>query len=131
LRGPPPDRFYDVDSDDESAIFESPFHRPPVPERNFPIPPPGSPPVGWEQTCEESPNEVLLTGDLPRAFEQLRVQREHAREACLGTCPRMRTASHWFPRAKRASVCVFRIGVTVVVSLLAVALKGGMRSMRS
>jgi hypothetical protein len=38
LCGPPPDRFYDVDSDDESAIF---FHlRPPVAERSFLISPP-------------------------------------------------------------------------------------------
>jgi len=77
LSGPPPDRFYDVDSDDESAIFESPFHlRPPMPERNFLISPPGSPPVGWEQTREEPPNEVPLAADLQRALEQLRVQRE-------------------------------------------------------
>jgi hypothetical protein len=75
-RPSPPDRFYDVDSDDESAIFESPFHlRPPKPERNFLISPPGSPPVGWEQTREEPPNEVPHAEDLQRALEQLRVQR--------------------------------------------------------
>ena len=72
-----PDRFYDDGSDDESAIFKSPFHlRPPMPERNFLISPPGSPPVGWEQTHEEPPNEVHLAEDLQRAFEQLRVRRE-------------------------------------------------------
>ena len=44
LSGPPPDRFYDVDSDDESAIVESAFHLcPPVPERNFLMSPPRKP----------------------------------------------------------------------------------------
>ena len=77
LSGPPPDQFYNVDSDDESAIFESPFHlRPLVTERNFLNSPPGSPPVGWEQTHEEPPNEVPLAEDLQRALEQLRVKRE-------------------------------------------------------
>ena len=47
-----------------------------MPERNFLISPPGSPPVGWEQTREEPPNEVALAEDLQRALEQLRVQRE-------------------------------------------------------
>ena len=101
LSGPPPDRFYDVDSDDKSAIFESPFHhRPPVLERNFLISPPGSPPVGWEQTREEPPNEVAFAEDLQRALEQLREQedREHergamVREARPATCLKMRMES--------------------------------------
>ena len=77
LNGPFLDRFYDVDSDDESAIFESPFHlRPPMRERNFLISPPGSPPVGWEQTHEDPPNEVPLAEDLQRTLEQLRARRE-------------------------------------------------------
>ena len=60
LSEPPPDRFDDAYSHDETAIFGSRFYlRPPVPERNFLIPPPGSLPIGWEQTCEESPNKVL------------------------------------------------------------------------
>ena len=45
LSGPPPDRFYDVDSDDESALFESSLHlRPPVPEHNVLVSPPGAHP---------------------------------------------------------------------------------------
>jgi hypothetical protein len=76
LSGPLPDRFYDVDSDDESAIFESPFHlHPPIPERN-PDLTPGSPPVSWEQTREEPPNEFPTDEDLQRALERLRVRRE-------------------------------------------------------
>ena len=47
-----------------------------MPERNFLISPPGSPPVGWEQTHEEPPNEVPLAEDLQRALEQLRARRE-------------------------------------------------------
>ena len=42
-----------------------------MPERNFLISPPGSPPVGWEQT-----HEVSLAEDLQPALEQLRVRRE-------------------------------------------------------
>ena len=47
LSGSPPDQFYDVEySDDENAILESPFRlRPPVPDCNFMISHPGSPPV--------------------------------------------------------------------------------------
>ena len=71
---PPPDRFYDVDSDVESAIFEPSF-RPLVHERNFLVLPPGSPPVSWDQTHEEPPNEVPLAEDLQRALKQLRVKR--------------------------------------------------------
>ena len=47
-----------------------------MPERNFLIPPAGGPPVGWEQTHEEPPNEVPLAEDLQRALEQLRARRE-------------------------------------------------------
>jgi len=122
-----PDRFYDVDSDDESAIFESPFHlRPPVPECDLLIPPPGWPPVGWERPCEEPPNKVPLAEDLQRALRVQREQedRERAGSAHLGMCPRMRT---------KAGACVSlrRIGVIAVVSPLPVVLKGGMRLMRS
>ena len=47
-----------------------------MPERNFLISPPGRPPVGWEQTHEEPPNEVPLAKDLQRALEQPRVRRK-------------------------------------------------------
>ena len=82
LSAPPPDRFHDVASDDESAIFESPFHlRPPMSERNFLISPPGNPPVGWEQTHEEPPNEVALAEDLQRAKRE---QEDRDREGAGG-----------------------------------------------
>ena len=88
LSWPPPDRFYNADSDDQGAIFESPFHlHPPMPERNFLISPPGNPLVGWELTHEEPPNGVPLTEDLQHALEQLRVRREQEeweREAAGG-----------------------------------------------
>jgi hypothetical protein len=74
LSGLPPDRFYGVDSDDESAILESPFHLgPPMPERNFLISPPEA---GWEQRHSVPSNEVPLADDLHRALELLRAQRE-------------------------------------------------------
>ena len=63
LSGSPPDQFCDVEySDEEKGIVDSPVHlRPPVPECNFLISPPGSPPVGWEQTHEEPPGEMCLS----------------------------------------------------------------------
>jgi len=60
-----PNQFYKTDLDNETVIFESPFHlHLPVPEHNFLVPPPRILPVGWEQMCEELPNEVPLTEDL-------------------------------------------------------------------
>ncbi|KZT53880.1 Calcipressin [Calocera cornea HHB12733] len=51
---------------------------PPEIEHNYLISPPGSPPVGWEQTREEPPNQDTLAHDLVRALEQLRIERELA-----------------------------------------------------
>ncbi|CAG8745008.1 11295_t:CDS:2, partial [Acaulospora colombiana] len=60
---------------DEGEIKESPFHlRPPVPERNFLISPPGSPPVGWVAVREDPPNESPLAEDLVQALERLKAQ---------------------------------------------------------
>jgi hypothetical protein len=64
LSGPPPDRFYDVDLDKNAILELTFFLRPPVPEQNFLISLPGSPPVGWEQTQEVPPNDVHLAEDL-------------------------------------------------------------------
>lgn len=62
--------------DDDGEIKESPFHlRPPVPERNFLISPPGSPPVGWVAVREDPPNEVPLAEDLMEALERVKAQR--------------------------------------------------------
>ena len=135
LSGPPPDRFYDVDSDDESAIFESPFHlRPPVPERNFLISPPGSPPVGWKQTQEEPPNEVALAEDLQCALEQLRVRRDQGdrdREGAGCGSGDVSENEDGIPRARLVFVCACRTGVIAVASSLLVDLKAGMHLMRS
>jgi Calcipressin len=60
---------------DETEIRESPFHlRPPVPERNFLISPPGSPPVGWVPVKEDPPNESPLAQDLMDALERVKAQ---------------------------------------------------------
>jgi Calcipressin len=61
---------------DDGEIKESPFHlRPPVPERNFLISPPGSPPVGWVAIREDPPNETPLAQDLVEALERLKSQK--------------------------------------------------------
>jgi len=136
LSGPPPDRFYDVDSDDESAIFESPFHlRPPVPERNLLISPPGSPPVGWEQTHEEPPNEVPLAVDLQRALEQLRAKREQEdweREAtgASGDMSENEDGILLIPRTRLVFVCGCRTGVIAVALSRHVTPSTGTRLMR-
>jgi hypothetical protein len=60
---------------DETEIRESPFHlRPPIPERNFLISPPGSPPVGWVPVKEDPPNESPLAQDLMDALERVKAQ---------------------------------------------------------
>ena len=89
VKGVSPDRLYDVDLEDESAIFESPFHlHPPMPERNFLISPPGSPLVGWEQTQEEPPNEEPLAEGLQRALGgNRRTGTGKARKVPLAICP--------------------------------------------
>lgn len=52
---------------DESTTFLEP----PVPERDFLISPPGSPPVGWEQQVEGRPNTDTLAQDLIEALQKL------------------------------------------------------------
>lgn len=47
---------------------------PPEPERELLISPPGSPPVGWEQTVEERPNQETLAEDLVRALHKIASQ---------------------------------------------------------
>jgi hypothetical protein len=57
---------------------ESPFHlKPPALEKNFLISPPGSPPVGWEQTVEEPPNSTPLAEDLIVALRRLQISQEN------------------------------------------------------
>ncbi|EMD34315.1 hypothetical protein CERSUDRAFT_86436 [Gelatoporia subvermispora B] len=51
--------------------------RPPPLEKNFLISPPGSPPVGWEQTREDPPNATPLAEDLVRALRSLQLAQEH------------------------------------------------------
>lgn len=53
------------------------FLRPPPLEKNFLISPPGSPPVGWEQTREDPPNAAPLAEDLARALRKLQLTQEH------------------------------------------------------
>ena len=137
LSGSPPDRFYDVDSDDESAIYESPFRlRPPMLERNLLISPPGSPLVGWEQTHEESPNEEPLAEDLQRVVEQLRARREQKGQdrkgmgGASGDMPENVDGILLIPEGE-AGVCGCRTGVTAVASSWLVALRAGMHLMRS
>jgi len=129
-----PDRNCDVDSDDESAIFESPFNlRPPVPECDLLIPPPGWPPVGWEQPCEEPPNKVPLAEYLQRALRVQREQEDRERAgSASGDVSENEDDIPLVPEGE-AGVCVSlrRIGVITVVSPLPVVLKGGMRLMRS
>ena len=43
----------------------------PETDKNFLISPPGSPPVGWEQSREDPPNVDTLADDLAWALEQL------------------------------------------------------------
>lgn len=49
---------------------------PPVPEKNFLISPPGSPPEGWEQIKEDPPNEAPLADDLLAALRRLQEEQE-------------------------------------------------------
>jgi hypothetical protein len=115
LSGPPPDRFYDVDSDDESVIFELPFH--PC-ERNFLI----SPPVGWDQTYEEPPNELHLAEDLHRALEQLRVRHEQEQEdrdrecagGVFGDMSESEDGILLIPEGEAGACCAGRAGVIAV-----------------
>ena len=74
----PPYRFY-VDSNDKSAIFESPFHlRPPMPERDFPISPTDQMTMRrlGKYIRGAAQRGVPLAEDLQRTLEQLRVKRK-------------------------------------------------------
>lgn len=48
------------------------------------ISPPGSPPVGWEQTLEEAPNAAPLAADLINALRKLEIQAEFSRTKVEG-----------------------------------------------
>ncbi|WFD34033.1 hypothetical protein MCUN1_000861 [Malassezia cuniculi] len=52
------------------------YLKPPPPEREFLISPPGSPPVGWEPVVEGSPNTKTLAEDLMKALTRLAEQQE-------------------------------------------------------
>lgn len=47
------------------------YLRPPKPENEFLISPPGSPPVGWESRPEEEPNTATLAEDLIEALQKI------------------------------------------------------------
>ena len=102
LSGPPPDPFYD----DESAVFDSPFHlRPPMPERNFLVSPPGSPPVGSEQAHKVPPNEVPFAEDLQRARRE---QEDRDREGAGGASGGMSENEDgilWIPEGETGVCC--------------------------
>lgn len=101
LSRPLPDQFYDGDSEDECAIFDSAFHlRPSVPERNLLISPLGSSHVGWEQTHGEPPNEVPPSLKTSSALSNScassgnrRTGNGKAWEAGLAICARMKMES--------------------------------------
>ena len=57
----------------------SAYLRPPTPEKNFLISPPGSPPVGWEQVREDPPNATPLADDLMQALRELQVRDQERR----------------------------------------------------
>ena len=65
--------------EDDETHEHNHYLRPPVNEKNFLISPPGSPPVGWEQTREDPPNATPLAEDLVRALRSLKLaqDREH------------------------------------------------------
>jgi calcipressin-2 len=52
---------------------EGPYLCPPETGKNFLISPPGSPPVGWEQTVEDPPNSTPLADDLIIALKRLQL----------------------------------------------------------
>ena len=130
LSGPPPDRFYDV---------ESPFHLcPPMPERSFLISPPGSPPVGWEQTPEVPPQRGALAEDLQRALEQLcarQEQEDRDRESTGGASGDTSENEGWDPvdsrRRGKCLLCGYRTGVIAVASSSLVASRAGVHLIRS
>lgn len=62
--------------DSSSTVPQHAYLRPPAIEKNFLISPPGSPPVGWEQTQEDPPNSTPLAEDLIQALRRLQVRGE-------------------------------------------------------